>query len=84
MLGIGPQELVILGVVLLCLAVFGSGRVSSVARDLGNLLGGARRTVEDVKSELIPDEVNEAHRAIREFQADVVHGTERDKRRHKP
>jgi Sec-independent protein translocase protein TatA len=46
MLSVGPQELAVLGVLLLALIVFGSSKFSSTARDLGQLLGGTKRTVE--------------------------------------
>jgi Sec-independent protein translocase protein TatA len=69
---------VILGALLLFLVIFGSGKFSSAARDLGQLLGGAKRTVEDVKSELIPEEANEARRAIDDFKTELGSGAERD------
>jgi Sec-independent protein translocase protein TatA len=56
MLSVGPQEFVILGVLLLLLIVFGSAKFSSTARDLGHLLGSTKRTVEEAKSDLIPGE----------------------------
>jgi Sec-independent protein translocase protein TatA len=83
MLRVGPQELVALGALLLFLVIFGSDKFSRAARDLGYLLGGAKRTAEDAKSEPIPDEVNEAHRAIKDLGTEVGYGTERDKRRRK-
>lgn len=85
MLSVGPQELVIVVVLLLLLIVLGSSKFSSTAREVGQFLGGARRTVEDAKSELIPDEVEEARRAIKGFKAEALHGAEQDeqdKRRH--
>jgi sec-independent protein translocase protein TatB len=64
MFGIGPQELLILG--LLVLLVFGPTKASSVARDFGRFVSGARSTVEEVKSELlVSEEVNEARHAAR-------------------
>jgi Sec-independent protein translocase protein TatA len=81
MLSVGPQELVIIGVLLLLLVVLGSSKFSSTAREVGQFLGGARRTVEDAKSALIPDEFDEARRAIKDFKSEALHGAEQDKRR---
>ena len=50
MFGIGPQELMIIA--LLLLVVFGPQKASSMARDLGRFVSEARRPVEDLKSEL--------------------------------
>jgi Sec-independent protein translocase protein TatA len=50
MLSIGPQELAVFGVVILFLIVFGAAKFSSTARDLGQLLGGTKRAVDEVKS----------------------------------
>ena len=54
MVSIGPHELAVLGGLLLCLIVFGSAKFSSTARNLGQLLGGTKRSVEEVKSDLMP------------------------------
>jgi Sec-independent protein translocase protein TatA len=48
--GIGPQELMILS--LLLLVVFGSRKASSMARDVGRFVNETRRPVEEFKSEL--------------------------------
>jgi Sec-independent protein translocase protein TatA len=84
MLSVGPQELVVLGGLLLLLIVFGSSRFSSTARDLGQLLGGTKRTVEDVKSEIIPEEVREARDTIKDLKSEALYGANQDKQRHKP
>jgi len=84
MLSVGPQEFVILGVLILFLIVFGSAKFSSTARDLGQLLSGTKRTVEDVKSDLIPEEVAEARDAIKDLKAEALYGADQDKQRHKP
>ena len=81
MLSVGPQELVILGVLLLLLIVFGSARFSSTARDLGQLLGGTKRTVEEAKSDLIPEEVKEAQDTIKEIKSEALYGGKQDKQR---
>ena len=57
MLSVGPQELAVLGVLLLFLIVFGSTKFSRTARQVGHLFGGTKRTVEEAKSDLIPEEV---------------------------
>ena len=84
MLSVGPQELVILGVLILFLIVFGSAKFSSTARDLGQLLGGTKRTVEEAKSDLIPEEVKEAQEAIKDLKSEALYGIQQDKRRRKP
>lgn len=84
MLSVGPQELAVLGVVLLFLIVFGSAKFSSTARNLGQLIGGTKRTVEEAKSDLIPDEVKEARSTIKDLKSDALHGAEQDKGRRKP
>jgi Sec-independent protein translocase protein TatA len=48
--GIGPQELMIIA--LLMLVVFGPHKASSMAMDLGRFVNEARRPVEELKSEL--------------------------------
>jgi Sec-independent protein translocase protein TatA len=63
MFGIGPQELLIIG--LLVLLAFGPTKATSVARDFGRFVSGARSTVEEIKSELVSEEVDEARRAAR-------------------
>ena len=63
MFGIGPQELII--IVLLVLVVFGPSRAAGMARDLGRFINEARSSVEDFKDDLIPDEVDEAHHTIK-------------------
>jgi Sec-independent protein translocase protein TatA len=84
MFSVGPQELAIVGVVLLFLILFGSDRFSRTARNLGQLLGGTKRTVEEAKSDLIPDEIKEARDTIKDLKTDALHGAQRDKGRRKP
>jgi Sec-independent protein translocase protein TatA len=81
--GVGPQELAVLGVVLLFLIVFGSEKFSSTARDLGQLIGGTKRTVEEAKSDLIPEEVKEARQTIKDLKSEALHAAERNKERRK-
>ena len=54
MFGIGGEELVIIG--LLFLVVFGPSKLPQMARDLGRFVNEARRSAEEFKSELIPDD----------------------------
>ena len=84
MLSVGPQELVILGVLLLFLIVFGSAKFSRTARDLGQLLGGTKRTVEEAKSDLIPEEVEHAREAIKDLKSEALYDAQQDSRRRKP
>lgn len=71
MFGVGPQELLIIG--LLALLVFGPMRAAGMARDLGRFASGANRTFEEFKSELVPEkEIDEARRAVEEIKAEVV------------
>jgi Sec-independent protein translocase protein TatA len=83
MLSVSPQGLVIVEVLLLFLVVLGSSKLASMAREVVHFLGGARRTVEDVKSELIPEEIGEARRAIKDSKTEALYGAEQDKRRRK-
>ena len=64
--------------------VFGSAKFSSMARDLGQLLGGTKRTVEEAKSDLIPEEVKEARDVIKDLKSEALYGAQQDKQRHKP
>jgi Sec-independent protein translocase protein TatA len=79
MFGVGPQELVIVG--LLLLVVFGPSKCASIARDMGRLVNGAQRTVEDFKSELISDEVEEARRTLADVKSELVASGEGAERR---
>ncbi len=66
MFGIGAQEMVIIG--LLFLVVFGPGKLPGMARDFGRFVGGARRHVDEFKSELTSTEnggSSEPHRGDR-------------------
>jgi Sec-independent protein translocase protein TatA len=49
-LGIGPQELIL--VALLALLIFGPSKAGSVARDVGRFVQEIRRPVEEFRSEL--------------------------------
>ena len=54
MFGIGGQELVIIG--LIFLVVFGPSKLPQMARDFGQFVSDARRSMDEFKSELISDE----------------------------
>ncbi len=54
MFGVGPQEMVLIGLVLLI--VFGPGKLPSMARDLGRFVNKARGYVDDFKDEIVSDE----------------------------
>lgn len=56
MFGIGPQELIIIGIIFLI--IFGPGKLPEIARDLGHFVNEARRSVEEVKSEFSPEEAH--------------------------
>ena len=64
MFGIGPQELVIIG--LLFLIIFGPSKLPSMARDVGRFAKEARRSVDEFKTELMSEEVKEAREGVKE------------------
>ena len=57
MFGIGGEELVIIG--LLILVIFGPSKLPQMARDLGRFINEARNSVEEFKDELIADDDDE-------------------------
>jgi TatA/E family protein of Tat protein translocase len=58
--GIGGQEIVVIG--LLLLVLFGPSKLSSMARDLGRFVSEARRSVDDFKSELVSGDDEDGNR----------------------
>ncbi len=70
MFGIGPTELLIIG--LLALLVFGPEKLANMARDFGRFVTGAQNTVEEFKSELHSEEVKEVHRTAEEFKSEII------------
>ena len=50
MFGVGPQELVIIG--LIVLVIFGPSSLPKMAKDMGRFVAEARRAVEDFKDEI--------------------------------
>ena len=82
MLGIGPQELIIIGV--LFLLVFGSSKFSDTVRDIGRFTNEARRNVDEFKTELtsVTEEVSETRRAVvDEFKSELDLDSGQDKGR---
>jgi sec-independent protein translocase protein TatB len=67
--GVGPQELLIIG--LLVLVVFGPKRLPSMARDFGRFIQEAQRSAEDLKGELVPEEVDEARHAAGKSKSEL-------------
>jgi TatA/E family protein of Tat protein translocase len=57
MFGIGGQEIVIIG--LLVLLIFGPGALPRMARDLGRFVSEARRSIDEFKEELTASEDDE-------------------------
>jgi len=51
--GIGMQEMVIIG--LIVLVVFGPKKLPSMARDIGRFVSEARRSVEEFKQDLVSE-----------------------------
>ena len=54
MFGVGPQEMVIIG--LIFLVIFGPGSLPKMARDIGRFVSESRRAIEDFKEELTASE----------------------------
>jgi Tat protein translocase TatB subunit len=54
MFGVGPQEMVIIG--LIFLVIFGPGSLPKMARDVGRFVSESRRAIEDFKEELTASE----------------------------
>jgi Tat protein translocase TatB subunit len=57
MFGIGGQEIVIIG--LLVLLIFGPNALPRMARDLGRFVSEARRSIDEFKEELTASEDDE-------------------------
>ena len=71
MFGIGPQELLIIG--LLALLVFGPIKAAGMARDFGRFVSEARSTVDEFKNELVPEEeVNEVRHTVDELRGELA------------
>ncbi len=50
MFGVGPQEMVIIG--LIVLVIFGPGSLPKMAKDVGRFVAEARRAIDDFKDEI--------------------------------
>ena len=69
MFGIGGEELVIIG--LIVLIIFGPSKLSSMARDAGRFAKEARRSADEFKTELMTEEVKEAREGVKEARRSV-------------
>lgn len=65
MFGIGVQEMVIIG--LLFLVIFGPSKLPGMARDFGRFVSGARRQLDEFKSEITSTEEAEKDNPRREL-----------------
>jgi sec-independent protein translocase protein TatB len=54
MFGVGPQEMVVIG--LLFLVIFGPSELPGMARKLGHFVNEARRPLDEFRSEFVSDE----------------------------
>lgn len=50
MFGVGPQEMVVIG--LIFLVIFGPGSLPKMAKDAGRFVAEARRAIDDFKDEI--------------------------------
>lgn len=57
MLGIGPGEMVVIGI--LFLVIFGPNKLPTMARDLGKFVTEARRSIDEFKDELTAEHDDE-------------------------
>ncbi|HET7478613.1 MAG TPA: twin-arginine translocase TatA/TatE family subunit [Rubrobacteraceae bacterium] len=57
MFGVGPQEMVMIG--LLALLIFGPSKLPQMARDLGKFVAEARRSIDEFKDELTAEHDDE-------------------------
>ncbi len=57
MFGVGPQEIIIIG--LIFLVIFGPGSLPKMARDVGRFVAEARRAIDDFKDELTASDYDE-------------------------
>jgi Tat protein translocase TatB subunit len=69
MFGIGPQELIIIG--LLALVIFGPKKLPKMAKDLGRFVNEARNYTDEFKSELASSgEAKEPGRPVEKSESD--------------
>jgi TatA/E family protein of Tat protein translocase len=50
MFGVGPQEMVVIGLIIL--VIFGPGSLPKMAKDMGRFVAEARRAIDDFKEEI--------------------------------
>jgi sec-independent protein translocase protein TatB len=50
MFGVGPQEMLVIG--LIVLVIFGPGSLPKMAKDMGRFVAEARRAIDDFKEEI--------------------------------
>jgi sec-independent protein translocase protein TatB len=50
MFGVGPQEMVIIGLIIL--VIFGPGSLPKMAKDMGRFVAEARKAIDDFKEEI--------------------------------
>ena len=60
MFGIGPEEVVVIG--LLFLVLFGPSKTTSIARDLGRFVKEARHSIDEFKADLLSEEQRDDRR----------------------
>jgi sec-independent protein translocase protein TatB len=82
MFGIGPQELVV--VALLVLVIFGPRKLPQMARDIGRFVSEARSSVEEFKEELSSEEVKEARREVEKLKNKPASNRNQGPRQQKP
>ena len=78
MFGVGFQEMLLVG--LLLLVLFGPSRLPQMARDFGRFLNEARRSVDEFKEELISEE-SEGRKPRQGHKPEVSGGHKEDIRR---
>jgi Sec-independent protein translocase protein TatA len=72
MFGVGPQEMVLIG--LLLLVVFGPGKLPSMARDFGRFVSEARLYIDEYKSELVSSVEDESPEQEKTFELAIQEG----------
>lgn len=75
MFGIGAQEMVVIGV--LCLVIFGPGKLTQMARDLGRFVAQARTLIDEYKAELNLTEEPESEE-YEEYGEDEIRNEDED------
>jgi len=82
MFGIGPQELIIIG--LLFLVIFGPKKLPGMAKDLGRFVKESRIYIDEFKSELTSTgEIKEPRRSVEKSESDHPPEKGREDDRHR-